>query len=51
MFGGEREMEMEEGEEGTELVDGYSKRERGVLNNKWYIENWDRRPAGVGDDV
>lgn len=39
VFEREGKMEVEEGEEGTELVDGYSKRERGVLNNKWYIEN------------
>lgn len=29
-------MEVGEGEEGTELVDGYSERGRGVLDNKWY---------------
>ena len=42
------EMEMEEGEEETELVDGYSERGRGVLDNKWYSgtggSGWRRRP-------
>jgi hypothetical protein len=32
-----REMKMEDDGEETGLVDGCSERERGVLNNKWYI--------------
>lgn len=47
----EVEMEMEEDEEGTELVDGYSKRERGGIEQQVVYQDWDRRLAGVGDHV
>lgn len=42
-FGREREMKMEDGEEGTELVDGYSEQERGGIEQQMVYRVWDRR--------
>lgn len=39
----ERWMEMKEGEEGTELVEGYREQERGGIEQQMVYRVWDRR--------
>lgn len=39
----ERERKMEEGEEGMELVDGYTEQERGGIEQQMVYRAWNRR--------